>query len=132
MKDPGTTKGEWYACCLDKKPHFVFAGDGEAVVCAISINDPNYAGYEMLMSDVSLLECQHNARLIQDAGNVAQECGLLPSELLKQRDELLEALKRLVYLHMCEQEGIGSGQPTFEQWMKAVEKAEAAINNTQI
>jgi len=93
MKDPGTTKGEWYACCLDKKPHFVFAGDGEAVVCAISINDPNYAGYEMLMSDVSLLECQHNARLIQDAGNVAQECGLLPSELLKQRDNLKSELK---------------------------------------
>ncbi len=29
-----------------------------------------------------------NAKLIADAGNTIQSCGLLPSELLKQRDEL--------------------------------------------
>ena len=54
-----------------------------------------------------------------------------PSELLKQRDELLEALKELVHLHMCEQEGLLSGQPTPEQWLKAVEKAEMVINKAE-
>ena len=32
------------------------------------------------------------AELFADAGNTAQKCGLLPSELLRQRDELKEAL----------------------------------------
>lgn len=34
-----------------------------------------------------------NTDLICDAGNVANKTGLTPSELLAQRDELLEALK---------------------------------------
>lgn len=34
-----------------------------------------------------------DAILIADAGNTYQECGLTPSELLEQRDELLEALE---------------------------------------
>jgi len=55
----------------------------------------------------------------------------LPSELLKQRDELREALKELVHLHGCEQEGLLSGQPTPEQWYKAVEKAELIITKAE-
>ena len=57
---------------------------------------------------------------------------------VQQRDELLKALSILLHLHYCEQEGIGAGQPTPEQWFKAVEyaegvvqKAEAAIKNTE-
>ena len=34
-----------------------------------------------------------NAILIAEAGTVANECGVMPKELLQQRDELLEALK---------------------------------------
>ena len=42
-------------------------------------------------------ECEDaDAELICDAGNTAQKCGLLPSELLQQRDELREALKLLM------------------------------------
>ena len=52
-------------------------------------------------------------------------------EAVRQRDELREALKQLVHLHGCEQEGLLSGQPTPEQWYKAVERAEAAIKNTE-
>jgi hypothetical protein len=40
------------------------------------------------------------AELFADAGNTAQKCGLLPSELLRQRDELKEELaeqKRLYF-----------------------------------
>lgn len=36
-----------------------------------------------------------NAQLIADAGTTANKCGLLPSELLEQRDELLNKLKDL-------------------------------------
>ena len=53
------------------------------------------------------------------------------AELTKQRNELLNALKELVHLHMCEQEGLLSGQPTPEQWFKAVEKAEMAITKIE-
>ena len=59
------------------------------------------------------------------------------NKVVQQRDELLKALSILLHLHYCEQEGIGAGQPTPEQWFKAVEyaegvvqKAEAAIKNT--
>ncbi len=38
-------------------------------------------------------EMNANAKLIADAGTTANKCGLLPSELLKQRDELLKALR---------------------------------------
>lgn len=37
-------------------------------------------------------ECKAISVLIADAGNTAQKCGLYPSELLKQRDELLECV----------------------------------------
>jgi hypothetical protein len=60
-----------------------------------------------------------------------QEVEAAIAETKKQKDELLEALKELVHLHGCEQEGIGSGQPTPEQWYKAVDKASLAITNAQ-
>ena len=42
-----------------------------------------------------------------------------------------EALQNLVYLHAREQEGVESGQPTPEQWFKAVEDAEEALRKEQ-
>ncbi len=130
MKDLKITKGEWNQCCKDTSPHFVFAGE-EKTVCSLSSNEKGTENYEMLMGEVTMAERIANAALIADAGNVAQKCGLLPSELLKQRDELLEALKELIHLHGCEQEGLLSGQPTPEQWYKAVEKAERALKNSE-
>jgi hypothetical protein len=41
-------------------------------------------------------EIAANAKLIADAGNTANKCGLLPSELLEQRNDLLEALQVLI------------------------------------
>lgn len=40
-----------------------------------------------------LEEDKANGSLFVDAANTANKCGLLPSELLKQRDELLKALE---------------------------------------
>jgi hypothetical protein len=61
----------------------------------------------------------------------AQQVAEVTKDVTRQRDELLTALKQLVHLHGCEQEGLLSGQPTPEQWYKAVEQAEAAIKSTE-
>ena len=42
---------------------------------------------------------------------------------------IIEAFDRLLHLHCCEQEGIQSGQPTPEEWFKAVEDAEKELIN---
>ena len=41
-------------------------------------------------------EAQANAKLFADALNTVNKCDLMPSELLKQRDELLKALEILI------------------------------------
>lgn len=46
-------------------------------------------------TEVSREEHEANAILIVDAGNTYNKCGLLPSELLKQGDELREVLENL-------------------------------------
>lgn len=43
--------------------------------------------------DVAPEECKSNAELLADSLNTIQSCGLLPSELLKQRDDLRELLQ---------------------------------------
>ena len=42
---------------------------------------------------------------------------------------IIESFDYLLHLHNCEMEGIESGQPTPEQWFKAVEDAEKALIN---
>ena len=79
MKELGITKGEW----MPLMGRVQSMGDEIGDIVCLSPKD-----YEDSMRNWS-----HHARLISDAGNTAQKCGLLPSELLKQRDELLEALK---------------------------------------
>jgi len=123
MKDLKITKGEWYP---DSNKQIVFSDQGEKDVVICEIDRPIHD-----CDNKTKEESENAAVLISDAGNTYQKCGLLPSELLKQRDELLEALKKLVHLHGCEQEGIGSGQPTPEQWYKAVEKAELIITKAE-
>jgi hypothetical protein len=49
-----------------------------------------YTGFDV---DNTITQCKANAELFLDAGNTANKCDLLPSELLKQRDNLLKALK---------------------------------------
>lgn len=52
------------------------------------------------------------------------------ARLMTMAPRLLSALMELVFLHECEQEGISSGMPTAKQWMDAVERAEAVIEET--
>ena len=112
MKELGITKGEWQ--------YEVYAG-----YFAIQ-NSSGYLASDLLNADsVGSFEAEHNAELIADAGNTAQKCGLLPSELLQQRDELKEALELAVKVM----------QPYKDLYNAAAERnaiklAEAAIKNT--
>lgn len=42
--------------------------------------------------------------------------------------KLVDALEKLIHLHSCEMEGIGSCMPTPSQWMEAVEQAQQTLN----
>ncbi len=70
-------------------------------------------------------EMNANAQLIADAGTTANKCGLLPSELLKQRDELIEALKG-----MTDNFYITATSDEVAQDV-AMSNAKKAINNTK-
>jgi len=82
MKELGITKGEW-----QYRDHF---SDG------IIETEETIIGHLMKWGSLED-ELQSNAILIIDAGNTAQKCGMLPSELLRQRDELKEALIDMVW-----------------------------------
>ena len=43
--------------------------------------------------------------------------------------ELVEASKEILHLHLCEQEGLSSGQPTRNQWLEAVDNLSQALLN---
>ncbi len=57
-----------------------------------------------IYSDDGTPEC--NYKLILEAGNVTNECGLSPRQLLEQRNELLEALQMLLKSHSNMSSGI--------------------------
>ena len=87
MKDLGITKGEWTP---ENYAGYILIQIGEGY------NKPNILD----MEEVGEEQVRANMNLIIDAGNTAQKCGLLPSELLRQRDELKEELaeqKRLYF-----------------------------------
>ena len=84
MKDLVITKGEWQK---DKDTVFstsklIFI-EGN-VICSAP------EGLEKSMKKWS-----HNAKLISDAGTTANKCGSLPSELLRQRDDMLEFMRNI-------------------------------------
>ena len=80
MKDLGITKGEW----IEEEEN------------ELNIKCPGDIVIEVWHGADFVGEAHNVVKIVLDAGNTAQKCGLLPSELLKQRDELLEALKNFV------------------------------------
>ena len=78
MKDLGITKGEWRH---NKHSRGNVEANGRSVA--------NCMGYSTNIGRGEHIEENYaNADLVIDAGNTAQVCGLLPSELLKQRDTI--------------------------------------------
>lgn len=66
----------------------------------------------------------HVAQVLQQQTSSETEANI---DLIASAPDLLNALKQLVHLHMCEQEGIQSGMPTAKQWLKAVDEAATVI-----
>lgn len=86
------SKGEWF---VEKDP-----SDKSIVnVKCVNGDDEDWMTltiYNYSNSDKKEREfAKANAELIADAGNTIQSCGLLPSELLKQRDEMIALLKEV-------------------------------------
>jgi hypothetical protein len=52
------------------------------------------------------------------------------AKLIANAPRVLKELQRLVFLHTCEQEGIGSGMPTPKEWIEAVEEAHQSIQKS--
>jgi len=130
MKELGITKGEW-----QYRDHF---SDG------IIETEETIIGHLMKWGSPED-ELQSNAILIIDAGNTARKCGMLPSELLRQRDELREALADMVNQFAYETQTDGGGA-LYTGGLSALENAfcalglsdpitvldfEAAIKNTE-
>jgi hypothetical protein len=44
-----------------------------------------------------------------------------------EQSNLREAAKEILHLHLCEQEGLSSGQPTPKMWIEAVDKLSEAL-----
>ena len=84
MKELGITKGEWRIDTADAIKIKVEDGSNIAILTHLT---------NFMRRDTN--EVERNAELICDAGNTAQKCGLLPSELLQQRDELLKTTKSI-------------------------------------
>jgi len=109
MKDLGITKGEWVG--VDYAGHY-------------SLQVAPFYGARDLLDEDKTNEAEANMKLCCDAGNTAQKCGLLPSELLRQRDELLRVMGHMIRL-MEDSEYATVNQQT------ALQLAKAAIKNTE-
>lgn len=90
MKETGITKGEWEA----KGIHIKLKGKSRGIGQAYLMNFK----HDQRGKSVEDKEGLANANLIADAGNTTNKCGLLPSELLEQRDELLSMLRKSFHL----------------------------------
>lgn len=106
MKDLGITKGEWV---YDESKKAVVSENVKGLLATawsvydsenIEVRKEGESWLEMRRRTDGIREnyskqVESNAKLIADAGTTANKCGLLPSELLEQRDEMLKMLETL-------------------------------------
>jgi len=119
MKELGITRGETFA--LRNQP---VQSNGFYIE-----TDSAYIG-EVGGGYLTLDQYKAIGELLIDGANTAQKCGLLPSELLRQRDELRDALRNACKFikctpHLKHDEDRPRG---LERWESL---AEAAIKNTE-
>ena len=101
---------------------------GEYKFAQVTMNQYVHVDGKVICNVVKRFEKETKAigELIADAGNTAQKCGLLPSELLKQRNELLKAVNSLLYITT------GTGESCGDlNWDAAEMRALAAIKSTE-
>ena len=128
MKELGITKGETFV--LRNQP---VQRNGFYIE-----TDSAYIG-EVGGGYLALDQYKAIGELLIDGANTAQKCGLLPSELLQQRDELKEALDRIAdpiaYMERNLKEGerldgmMAIHIANNPEYLKKI--AEAAIKNTE-
>lgn len=77
-------------------------------------------------------ELEEEIEKLKKQGEFLKKAGMnLVEEKNQERNkskELWIAATQIVHLHLCEQEGIGSGQPTPKQWLDAVDKLSKALH----
>lgn len=114
MKELGITKGETFV--LRNQP---VQSNGFYIE-----TDSAYIG-EVGGGYLTLDQYKAIGELLIDGANTAQKCGLLPSELLQQRDELREALINVMVV-------VKDCYPLlFDNEKPIIKQAEAAIKNTE-
>lgn len=113
MNDTKITSGPWKRRMYNVG--IADTGDVDGVVDVVDGHDKviAYVQYGSYSNDHSDDECEANGSLIAAA------------------PEMYEALSQLVHLHICEQEGIGCGMPTYDQWEKSLEKAYFALGKAR-
>lgn len=86
MNKESNFKGTKAECIIDEQDDLFIVAKIEKKNICVMLDNGQYLPWS---------ETQENAKLIVDAFNTMQECDLLPSELLKQRNELLEFTKEI-------------------------------------
>lgn len=80
MKDLNITKGVWEIKNNGSYLEVKIEDENVGAICSV---------FDCEIDNLITKENQcSNSRLIADAGNMAQKCGLLPSELLKQKNDI--------------------------------------------
>lgn len=120
MKELGITRGEWYwdgdPTNYDHKNEAPWLIAGGVPIITGEIEAKNKADVD----------------LIVDAGNTSQKCGLLPSELLQQRDRCLMTLNNCrETIEMLQREIPGEQIVLRHEMTSRLRDIEAAIKNTE-
>ena len=89
MKELGIKDGKWIPRINEFGIDVIEEKSGFGIICFGTTRQLKDAEYPISMA-------KSHAILCADAGNTAQKCGLLPSELLQQRDELKDSLVDMV------------------------------------
>ena len=73
------TKGEWFACCLEDKPHYLFSKEGEVTICGFyKIQDDG--------NELPIEEVRANALLISKAPEMLE----MLNKLLEHYEDVLK------------------------------------------
>jgi hypothetical protein len=118
MKNLGIIKGKW----KHNKTTKIIYSSTTSKVGNIVCEAPSYFEESMKQWDA-------HAKLIVDAGNTTQACGLLPSELLKQRDELKRMVNSLS-LSIAAHPDYVNGEEG-DEWHDLVSLADELIKSTE-
>lgn len=100
MKKLEITKGEWTIIEKSTKLESTIISKNKRI-CDVKSYGRDFKSTQdkIICIEPTIKERESNAILIADAGTTYNKCDLLPSELLKQNEALVECLKELLQLH---------------------------------